>query len=117
METYCLLATEYDIPSILRTVDEWLAVNVGLALPVMPASIKVPYQYRDGQYRAAQDNSSERAAIARTHAHMLSLAREYKLKRFALAAKSHIGKIGTLDHAVAGGAMLVLTAELDSICQ
>jgi hypothetical protein len=99
------MAAEYDIPTMPRVVDIWLADHAELALPPAPP-LGANLSRTDKAYLTAQ-----RDAAACRFARMLGLASEYKLKRFAEAAKVRVKRMSTADLA------LVVTLELDRIVQ
>jgi len=64
---------------MLDSVDIWLAEHAELAVPTLPFDDR------------AEGTANNRVAAARAIACMLALARDYKLKRFAEAAKKRWG--------------------------
>ena len=97
METYCQLAAEYNMPAMLRSVDGWLAMRPEVPLPTF-------------QLLGAPKRDDAARAIAR----MLALARAYKLRRFAEAAKSRLRLVG---NGSSENLLLVMSAELDLVIQ
>ena len=89
--TYCLLAAEYDIPNMLRTVDNWLAEHCELALPPLPPR----GTHREGDCRMAR--SAAKAAARKRAEHwfmpVLTLMRDYKLTRFEEAATRRVDQL------------------------
>ena len=93
VRAYCLLATEYDIPSMLRTVDIWLAEHCELALPSLPPRRNTHPRGFFCKYARFAAKVYPRNLAVQVFKPILTLMREYKLKRFEEAATQRIDKL------------------------